>query len=336
MNYIKKFGIEDDNKFCSAFLYTEEDSGNALLSEVKHQPSTADTFIPGIDDLYNIQVESCYNIIESNRQEYFNSCLTDMFNKRVNINTPGDSDVLYITLYVPLYEKRYWEVAKEILSFVSSTTLKINIDLFLLSNDLEFLFNSNLAELIEKTSTHRDESEYVIKEILNYKKHSQSISHLILLQNSNVKGISLNLNKDSLIRIIGEFSLLLVNHYHEIFNPSAEDPDKPITSLGISVLNFDKYNFVQYLLHKAYIYILDREGIMQDEVDVNKVSSTVQTILKDNVNLYTSFYTKYIKPLLDHGQTDEEIISQILPHLKDEIKRLSSEFQSFINDPTLS
>ena len=138
------------------------------------------------------------------------------------------------------------------------------------------------------------------------------------------------------MRIIGEFALLTISHYNEMFNISAIDDRRPIHALGLSVLSFDKYYFVQYLLHKAYIHILDREKVMQGEVDVNKVSKIVQDILSRNVNVFSHFYDTQVKSRLDKQMDQNTIIAQIHPELQKEIERLTNECQSYIDSTEIT
>ncbi len=183
---------------------------------------------------------------------------------------------------------------------------------------------------------YQRQTKQTINDILSSKKNFRSLNNLILVQNCNSSGLSLNLDKESFVRIIGEFALLTISHYNEMFNISAYDDRRPIHALGLSVLSFDKYYFVQYLLHRAYIHILDREKVMQGEVDVNKVSKIVQDILLRNVNVFSHFYDTQVKSRLDKQMDQNTIIAQIHPELQKEIERLTLECQAYIDSTEIT
>ena len=235
-----------------------------------------------------------------------------------------------------MYEKKYWERVREFLAAIDAIPQQYEVDLFLIPSDLAFLVENEAETLPVKMTEYKQQTKRTIEQILSSKKSFRSLNNLILVQNCNSSGLSLNLDKESFVRIIGEFALLTISHYNEMFNISAIDDRRPIHALGLSVLSFDKYYFVQYLLHKAYIHILDREKVMQGEVDVNKVSKIVQDILSRNVNVFSYFYDTQVKSRLDKQMDQNTIIAQIHPELQKEIERLTDECQSYIDSTEIT
>ena len=213
----------------------------------------------------------------------------------MTINNPGDSSSLHVCFHLQTYKAKCWAIIKEFLGAINAIPQNYNVDLLLLPYDLAYLFEKEVDLLPLKVNEYQQQTKKTINEIIEFNKTQRQIAHAVLLQNCNSAGIALDLVPESFVRIIGEYTLLSLNHYQELFNPAAEAEDRLIHALGLSVLSFDKYYFVQYLLHKAYINILDREKVLQEEVDVNKVSQIVQKILKENVDIFTSFYNKSVK-----------------------------------------
>ena len=333
--YIIKYGSDEENSFFNAMLYREGDDGAKLCTAL---PLGVDEskFVSGIENLYNISLEDYYTIPKKNRAEYLQGCFSTLYNQKITINNPGDSPSLHVCFYVPVYEDKYWKTVSEFLATVDAIPQQYQVDLFLLPADLAFLLEDEAETLPVKMAKYEKQSKKTIDEILKAKASFRSLSNLILVQNCNSNGLSLNLDEDSFVRIIGEFALLTVSHYHEMFNISARDEKRPIHALGLSVLSFDKYYFVQYLLHKAYKHILDREQVLQEEVDVNKVSQIVQSILSKNVNVFSRFYDEQVKRRLDLKMDQNTIITQIHPELTREIDRLTDECQSYIDSPDIS
>ena len=333
--YVIKYGSEEENTFFNAMLYREEEDG-AHLYNARPRETEADTFVSGIENLYNIDLDAFYAVPQKNRAEYLQACFAALYDQKITINNPGDSPALHVCFYVPVYEKKYWERIREFLTAMDSIPQQYETDLFLLPSDLAFLMEDEAETLPVKMAAYQKQTKQTIEDILASKKTFRSLHHLILVQNCNANGLSLNLDEESFVRIIGEFALLTVSHYSEMFNISAQDAQRPIHALGLSVLSFDKYYFVQYLLHKAYIHILDREQVMQEEVDVNKVSQIVQAILARNVNVFSRFYDTQVKTRLDRHMDQNDIIAQIHPELQKEIERLTDECQSYIDSPEIT
>lgn len=333
--YVIKYGETEELNYFSALLYLESDlSSTFKIADVIN--SDESVFIPGVENLFEVSLLQNYEVPNEERFLHLCDFFTKFYNKHITINNLGISDKLHICLYVPLYDKKYWLIVKEFLSVIDSIEQEFIVDLFLLTYDLAFLFEDKKEELPLKIKQFQEQTQLIVPEIISSKKDFTSLRHIIMMQNCNNQGVSLDLDSNSFIRIIGEYALLSINHYDEIFSSSTEDKNRPIHALGLSVLNFDKYYFVQYLLHKAYVYILDREGILQKEVDVNKVSQIAHQILSKNINIFSSFYDKEIKPLLDKNVSQQDIMVEVKVKLDAEINRLTKDFQSFIEDSELS
>ena len=333
--YVIKYGSVEENGFFNALLYNEE-GGEAVFSAAVPRESDASEFVSGIEDMYDISFERFFAVPEQNRDEYLQGCFAELYNRKITINNPGDSPALHVCLYVPVYEEKYWERVREFLSAMDSIPQQYEVDLFLIPSDLAFLIEDEAEPLPVRMAEYERQTRRTMDDILAARMTFRSLSHLVLVQNCNSDGLSLNLDRGSFVRIIGEFALLTVSHYSEMFNIAAQDADRPVHALGLSVLSFDKYYFVQYLLHKAYIHILDREQVTQEEVDVNKVSKTVQDILARNVNVFSRFYDSQVQSRLDKKTPQDTIMAQIAPELTREIERLTDECQSYIDSPDMS
>ena len=333
--YVLRYGSEEENIFFNAMLYREE-TDEAVFYTARPAEQDETQFVSGIENLYHISLEPFYTLPHTNRTEYLQACFAALYNRKITINNPGDSSALHLCLYVPVYESKYWERVREFLSAIDAIPQQYEVDLFLLPHDLAFLLEAETETLPVKMASYQRQTKKTIDEILEAKKTFRSLQHLVLMQNCNANGLSLDLNEESLVRIIGEFALLSVSHYSEMFNIAAQEANRPIHALGLSVLSFDKYYFVQYLLHKAYIHILDREQVTQSEVDVNKVSQIAQSVLARNVKVFSRLYDTHVKPCLDRKMDQNDIIAQIHPVLTDEMRRITDECQSFIDSPDLS
>lgn len=335
--YVIKYGDAEVNDYFKAFLFPElKPSVEATFQAA--QPVVADesVFVAGIDEMFDVQLGNPYKVLPGNRLDYLKGFFRTLYDQSITINRPGDSSTMNLCVYVPLYQKEYWSVVVEFLTAIEALPQSYNVDLFLLPYDTAFLFEKKEENLTVRYTEFAKTSKEVLEEILGARKKFSKLGSLVMLQNCNSDGTSLGLDEDSFVRIAGEYALLSVKHYPEMFQPAAQDPKRPLHALGLSVLSFDKYYFVQYLLHRSYAHILDRENVSQSEVEVNKVSQIVQGLLSQNVNVFSKFYDKEVAPRLNNNLDHTEIISQIGPALNQEIGRLTQEFQSYIVNPDLS
>jgi len=334
--YVVKYGDRDLDAFFKAFLFPELDpQREACFLPAEIVEADKSIFVAGIDELFEVQFGTPYRVPRDNREDYLKGFFRSLYETSITINLPGDSSTMNLCVYVPLYRPEYWAVVEEWLAAIEAIPQSFRMDLFLLPYDTAFLFEKD-ENLTIRHAEFVQTSKKVLESVLNAKTRFHTLGSLVMLQNCNADGTSLNLDEESFVRIAGEYALLSVKHYPELFPPAAQDPGRPLHALGLSVLSFDKYYFVQYLLHRAYSYLLDREKVSQSEVEVNKVSQIVQGILSQNVNIFSKFYDKEVSPRLNNNLEHTEIISQISPLLNAEIDRLTQEFQAYIDDPELS
>lgn len=333
--YVVKYETSEFDKYFKTYAFPELGAGrDAVFSLLESVGADDNVFVAGIEEMVEVKPAESYQIPSSNRSDYLKAFFRALYGKSITINCPGDSPILNLCVYVPIYLRQYWDTVREFLSEIDKIPQEYNVDLFLLPYDTAFLFDEDKVE--EHFSEYIRTSSDVLDEILESRRSFKSLGNLVMLQNCNSKGSSLDLDENSFVRITGEYAILSVKHYPDLFQPAAQDPERPLHALGVSVLSFDRYYFVQYLLHRAYAYILDRENVTQSEVDVNKVSQLVQSILSENVKFFSDFYDREIKPRLNDGIRHEDIISQISPLVNAEIARLTSDFQAYIDDSELS
>lgn len=333
--YVIKYGTSDLQGFFNAIHYNER-GGESSFSSVVSKKADESQFISGIDSIYEVEFAAPFRIPASGRLEYLQSFFADLYNHSITINNPGDSVRMHLCIYLPLYDRRKWGLVQEFLEAIEGIPQKYLVDLFLLPYDLAFLFDERRDTLPERMVAYRKTTSDVLGEILELRKTRRTLNQLTMLQDCNAQGVALGIDRNSFVRIIGEYALLCVENYPCVYPVTARDDSRPVTALGISVLSFDKYYFVQYLLHKAYTQILDRENVCQDEVEVNKVSVIVQDILSRNEKLFSDFYDREVRTRLDQNIPQTQIIADVAPILDREIKRLTKEFQGYLSDHTLS
>lgn len=347
MGYVLSYEDKDLSDFFTGMLCTRGENGSLIFKTTKR--ITADNgdslqFNAEPDDPFKVDLEEDTVVGAKDQFDYLKNYFSKLFDKRVTINSKSNNSVLNICLYFPLYDEDKWALAKLLVKAISEQNRNINVDLFAFSSDLAYLLtpSEGQAELPVKLTSFQAIEQSIIKDAIDYKEHCQEASKLgniIVMQNCNADGIALDLDWDSFVRVIGEFTIAAMNSYTDIFQPNAEIDGRPIHSFGLCVLNLDKNYYVKYLLTRAYITVLEREGVDQKDVDVNGPSQIVQkSLIGDNqrYKFYEKFYNLRVKGYIADGKSEEEINSQAIKDIDGDIEKLISNVTSFLNDESLS
>lgn len=331
--YIVKYGEGNASSYFATLIWSLQKDNSILINNAELQQSNdVETFYSGLENLYQIRLKAERTVKNDEEIKLF---FSELYNKTVTISNPGDSNSLHLCIYLPLYDKQLWSVAQRIVKLLNGgIQQQYTVDILGIAADMAFLFLP--FEKADNLQTNLQIAKEVVEEIVVMKEQERNFAHFILIQNCNSQGIALNLNHDAFIRIVGELALLSIEHYTTLFPITADFSDRNIITFGLSVLNFDKYYFVHYLIRRTYLHVLEREQVMQKEVDVNKVSLIAQKKLENQTHLVSDFYQQEVLPLLKEGKKHDDIIAIITPKLDQRIEELSKDFQSFIYDNDLT
>ncbi len=330
--YVMMYGEGNTNDYFQVINWNCQNSLHTAMFAQKVNANEQE-FCSSIKEELFIQLQNAEEIRTEEEVAHFFSVLYD---HTVTIRNQGDSHSLHLTILLPLYKPELYDEALLIIKSIDKIRQSYIVDIIGFSDDMAYLFSYE-DELNNLASNHKRNKDNVIKtckEIISFKSNSKH--RFVMMQNHNSRGVSLDLNQDSIIGILGEYALICIENYNTIFPISEESEQCEVCAIGLSVLSLDRYYFVDYLLKKAYLKVLSKENVTQKEVDINKVSQVAQNSLKGRTNLFSDFYNKYVIPLIKQGKSDENIIAEITPKLDEKIAILSQEIQSFINKRDLS
>lgn len=301
-------------------------------------------------EIYSFEKASCSNLVftsdieddfavNSSKPKVLNTDLEIqsffewLYGTTVTVDNSGELPILNLCVYLPLSRKDLWQEIQKIIVNIKKLDHRFNIDILGLAPDLNFLYYEDTTENYFNPDSI-EVMKSVVNEIIDFKE--RGIHRLLMIQHQNVVGLSLGLNFESFINILGEYALASVEHYALLFPLSTDNEKSDITTFGLSVVSLDKHYFVQYLLRRAFLHVIEKEGVTQDGVDVNKVAPIAQECLKNRTQLLDNFYNSSIKPLLEKNLNHDEILQEVTPLLKDKIDELIGNFQTFIEDEKLS
>ena len=98
--------------------------------------------------------------------------------------------------------------------------------------------------------------------VIELSKQDDVIRHFILLQGCNLSGLGLDLDKSTLIRIIGEYARISTTNFNDLF-PASSINNPEILGLGISAYWFNPKFFQSYIFSRCFVNILKRENVDQ-------------------------------------------------------------------------
>lgn len=250
----------------------------------------------------------------------------------ITIHNRGDYANLHLCLYVPLLED-----VSQVTSFISAIEKGgfnyVDIDVICLAGDLctaisqNYTDNLTLHDVQQKTSSG-------LKCLVEYRKKHQILQHLIAIQNYQNGGVSLSFQQPSLVRLLGEFSLLMIENYMSVFGN--QYVEKNLQTMGMSILQLDKFYFTEYLLRKTLKTVAEKEHVKQDRVDINNASKYANDLVKPWLTLLSETYRKEIKVALDRHEPETNIISNIDVYLVGQFEKMREELEAYMRDETLS
>jgi len=335
--YAMMYGEGDAPSYLQILSCVPEGEELSLMCHVQEKPQQELTFISGLENRYRIGVDFKEKVqSEADLKQYF----TALFNRSVTIEDPGADGSMNVCLCLPLYDESLWLVAQRIVKAIKSTGRRMRIDVLGLPTEMSLLLchdeekrkalPDTFAELKKVTAT-------VCRAVIA----DEDIHRLLVFEDCNSEGLALNLDREGLIRICGEFALLYVERYEVLFPATQMGEKINVTSFGLSMLAFDKIYFVHYLLRKSYLHILGRERVDEREkVNVNLAAQVAQERLEPHVNLYQQFVKDEVEPLIAqrYGNPGFNLSDthKLESSLQQRIDLAIEDIQKFIADPSYS
>ena len=333
--YIYKYGEGKAESFCQVKSWVKTGDGRVEIKKAELDTPNTKWFVSTTRDLYSTRLTDETTLDAANPELKLRHYFTKLHQQIVTINNGGDSSRLLLTLYLPLYDRELCKQVEDIVNTLNNIQSLYSVMVIGFCSDLRSVIHSTD---VEKETTPEEEVKFMatqkdsIERLAKLRLESNNLEQVIVLQNTNAAGFSLSLDKDSFIRIMGELSLLTVEKYDTVFTQAAEfDCSHPLCTLGLSVLNLDKYYFSNYLLRRSYLHILKREDVSAEKVDLNKVAIEANKLLQQHEKLFSNFYAKEIEPLVRQGMEHNAIVSQTSSKLQKELDDVTLHLTDFIS-----
>lgn len=334
--YILKYGEGDAPSYFTSMTWSFSEG----KTEIKKAVRDGDFgFVSTLQDMYDTKLEEIRTLTGADRALDLRHFFQDLHQGTVTINNPGDSNSLLLCLLVPLYDKEACEEAIKIVEATSSIQAHYTIMIVGLCENLGSIISPEVFRDItaEKEVEKKTAQKDMLQRFAELKLEQNTLEQIVVMQNTNSTGFALNLDQDSLLRIIGELSLICVEKYNTVFTQAGIfDREHLISALGLSVMNLDKFYFENYLLRRAYLRIMEREDVTAEEVDLNKVAIIANACLEKHKNLFSDFYGNTITPLWRKNVQQDSIIAQTAEQLDAKFEEVTRDLTSYIQDPQYS
>ena len=313
--YVLKYASGDAAEYFTA-LHVTFDNNTIIVEEAV--PAFMEREEVPFADSYRVQYEERARLEDTNALEAY---LMRLKRNLVNADHPGDFAELHYCLYVPLFDMEYWHQASTIISVLDKDVFpKPQVDLVGFCADMADAFPGYDKKAYE---LYVNVTRETLRKVCEFKNKTEALQHVIALDNKRLSGVALNLNEKTIIPILGDFALLVIESYAGLFTGLLEDKD--LCALGLASMSIDHFYFVEYLLRRTYMHVLEREKVNVTEVDYNKMSLLTQNILSKWVHLMSEFYQKEVKPRRQQKKDDHTVVVEITPLLTDKFRELVDE-----------
>lgn len=330
--YIYKYGEENVADYFQTKSWVKDCDGNIRIQKAELINHQSEDFVSTTKNMYSCQLVEDETLGAENIDALKQNYLTRLHQSTVTINRPGDSNRLLLTIFIPLYDKDCYQEVVSILNSLAEVQNGYEVVVIGLASDMRHIISSDKISPKSESILHHQQKE-TLEQLAEIRLQNNRLAQIIVLQNINKSGFALNLEEDSFIRIIGEIALISIEKYDTVFPPATLlDPERPYCSLGLSVLNLDKYYFSNYLLRRSYLHILEREGVEIEKVSINKVAVEANDCLAKHQHIYTNFYEAHILPLVEKGISHDQIVAQTAQLLKKQLNEIENSLTNFIGD----
>lgn len=298
------------------YLIEQLEVNNITCKKLSVKSSAPEVILEGFDDYTNISWDDSIN---GELPEVFGQMYADVLGG----NNVEDADRLYVCVHVPLYKAQSIDALKSIYS----TFLNLRMPMTMMFVG----YGDDLSKVIEPSYKIESPSSVQIRRFMKMKSAQEmSIStHMFVMQNTFTNGIPLNLDESALAEVVSLFAIVTAGYYKQMFPATVDYKD--IISFGFSVLNMDRYLYVEYMLNKVLLQAIDRSCMMVKKVSVNDAFSRALEIVGEKDTVLSKLLAEY-----DKGEhQDFQKTCNDLTHEADAIVKKAAAIFERDNDVTM-
>ena len=294
-------------------------------------------FTPDLRNLYEVEQTVVNDTPEDDKQ--MKAFFLRHYQQRITLGQASNDTKMAFCLVAAGHDTQGVETAANMARCISGIgNIRGRVDVLLLAPDVARLFDESWKKSIdEDMSVHNRTTIENATKLCEAKKDCSSLEQVILIQNCNADKVALGFDGQSMAMALAWFAIANVECDECLHNSVVMQHNmEKVATFGLSCLYFDRYYYLHFMLHHAYLAVMQREGLHMQEVDVNKVADVAQRRLEGKANFFSSFYERHVAAHLHAGKT----LGQLTPHIAADLNRFVDDFEhevmGFLKDDNLS
>ena len=331
--YVRKYAGRRAGSSFSGFSWVQNAKGELDVVKYEPEPLNPLTFAPDLSGEYKVMPKQVdVRMIDEDAIVLF---LRNHYQQYVNIS--GQHNKMYICLVVAGHDEEAVAVAGQLVHYADSIrNANIMIDIMMLAPELSRIAEGSptVGQSVDVSAENETTLEMLRQQCAS-KQQIPTLHEVLLIQNTNAQRMSMKMDEDALAQLLAWRAVALVDAPQSggVFRNVEDDV---VASFGISCLSFDRYYYLHYLLHHAYLSVMEREGVQDAKVDVNKVAQVAEKCLEGREQVLTGFWDKHVAPHLNAGQSNEQLVPVIKSKIDEFIGEMEKTITSYLPYETLS
>lgn len=334
MQYTLQYGEVSVTDYLQVAVWRPVDASDVIDAAMCERiPKSEEVFCSDLSDEYSVAIGEGQPLSSDEEvKQWWNS----LFNRTVTLQHQGESVGLHLCLVVKLWEDAMVDETLRIARNLKGLPHAFVVDVLGVPPSLAPVFDADIATSAQQAKARKESAQRNLTRLIEAKHQLKTLHALVMFEGTNTKGVALNTDYDTWMRLVGEYAMIATENYLALFPHNANVQDTDCTTFGLSILDFDKFYFIHYLLRRAYLKILGREKVQQTEVDINKVAAIAQEQLLRHHHRFTHIYENEVKPMLSQGMNEKDILAQITSRVEIETEEMVRDFQSYIDREDIS
>ncbi|MDE6860258.1 MAG: C1 family peptidase [Duncaniella sp.] len=150
-------------------------------------------------------------------------------------------------------------------------------------------------------------------------------------------GAAIGFDLELLARFLSAFFSALIENFRDLYVPAIYENASGMTiGVGLSRVEFNRNEIIDYLLHRSFVAALDKVGITIENVDAQGAADRAFKTLTGVDNFFNEFYDREVEPLVAKRLPEGEIAAKVHPKLQEDVDSLGKRLTTFMSDDSLS
>ena len=254
-----------------------------------------------------------------------------------HVNIAGLHDKMYVCFILAGHDARGVDTVRQLTSCVNRIkNANFIADVMVLAPELARLTEEKWRETIDGDLEKANQLTMdVLRALSKLRRSSNVLGKVMMIQDTNTDRRALRMDEETLAELLAWKAVAMAESMPRAQAIDLQEEDR-IASFGLSCVSFDRYYYLHFLLHHAYLSVMEREGVQNTHVEVNKVANVAQRCMAGREQVLTEFWNTHVAPRLNAGEKRDVVIPAIRENMERFIAELEEKLTSFLPDEQLS